>query len=341
MLYTQNSLVFVGQDICRVDPPGLLRQCTVLSFYKQVHFLKNTTSTPQLAHQIDVWFVFSLFWWDQSDRIWAMFVTFAACSLTEYELCLLPLLHAVWQSMSYVCYLCCMQSDRVWAMFVTFAACSLTEYELCLLPLLHAVWQSMSYVCYLCCMQSDRVWAMFVTFAACSLTEYELCLLPLLHAVWQSMSYVCYLCCMQSDRVWAMFVTFAACSLTEYELCLLPLLHAVWQSMSYVCYLCCMQSDRVWAMFVTFAACSNQLSHNGPDILSWKGFKECIYRFDGLMQDCSNSSALAMELLQSCTKPSIYIKTLWPTRINKVIIFCWANVFPSIWISDSLNRHNG
>ena len=27
---------------------------------------------------------------------------------------------------------------------------------------------------------------------------------------------------------------------------------------------------------------------------------------DGLVPDCSNSSALAMELLQSCTKPSIY-----------------------------------
>ena len=27
---------------------------------------------------------------------------------------------------------------------------------------------------------------------------------------------------------------------------------------------------------------------------------------DGLVQDCSNSSALAMELLQSCTKPSIW-----------------------------------
>ena len=27
--------------------------------------------------------------------------------------------------------------------------------------------------------------------------------------------------------------------------------------------------------------------------------------FDGLVQDCSNSSALAMELLLSCTKPSI------------------------------------
>ena len=26
--------------------------------------------------------------------------------------------------------------------------------------------------------------------------------------------------------------------------------------------------------------------------------------FDGLAQDCSNSSALAMELLQSCAKPS-------------------------------------
>ena len=27
---------------------------------------------------------------------------------------------------------------------------------------------------------------------------------------------------------------------------------------------------------------------------------------DGLVQDYSNSSVLAMELLQSCTKPSIY-----------------------------------
>ena len=29
---------------------------------------------------------------------------------------------------------------------------------------------------------------------------------------------------------------------------------------------------------------------------------------DGLVQDCSNSSALAMELLQSCTKLSILYK---------------------------------
>ena len=34
--------------------------------------------------------------------------------------------------------------------------------------------------------------------------------------------------------------------------------------------------------------------------------KKKIYHIDGLAQDCSNSSALAMELLQSCAKPSIY-----------------------------------
>ena len=32
--------------------------------------------------------------------------------------------------------------------------------------------------------------------------------------------------------------------------------------------------------------------------------------FDGLVQDCGNSSALAMELLQSCTKPSIALELL-------------------------------
>ena len=36
----------------------------------------------------------------------------------------------------------------------------------------------------------------------------------------------------------------------------------------------------------------------GP-VYMWEG------HFDGLVQDCSNSSVLAMELLQSCSKPSI------------------------------------
>ena len=34
---------------------------------------------------------------------------------------------------------------------------------------------------------------------------------------------------------------------------------------------------------------------------------------DGLLQDCSNSSVLAIELLQSCTKPSIeHWSNIWP-----------------------------
>ena len=39
-----------------------------------------------------------------------------------------------------------------------------------------------------------------------------------------------------------------------------------------------------------------------------------LEKFDGLVQDCSNSSALAMELLQSCTNPSIY-------GLGKIVIF--------------------
>ena len=36
-------------------------------------------------------------------------------------------------------------------------------------------------------------------------------------------------------------------------------------------------------------------------------------QIDGLVQDCSNSHALAMELLQSCTKPSKYSTLLYQT----------------------------
>ena len=32
-----------------------------------------------------------------------------------------------------------------------------------------------------------------------------------------------------------------------------------------------------------------------------------VFNIDGLVQDCSNSSELALELLQSCTEPSIYV----------------------------------
>ena len=39
----------------------------------------------------------------------------------------------------------------------------------------------------------------------------------------------------------------------------------------------------------------------------------------GLVQNCSNSSALAIDLPQSCTKPSIYpeILAIWPKYTSK------------------------
>ena len=46
----------------------------------------------------------------------------------------------------------------------------------------------------------------------------------------------------------------------------------------------------------------------------------------GLVQDCSNFSALAMELLQSCAKPSIYIwihkTTKWVTHFHPALCDC-------------------
>ena len=49
-----------------------------------------------------------------------------------------------------------------------------------------------------------------------------------------------------------------------------------------------------------------------------QGIKERIY-VDGLAQDCSNSSALAMELLQSCTKP-----LMWHIKqLDKCSICSW------------------
>ena len=41
-----------------------------------------------------------------------------------------------------------------------------------------------------------------------------------------------------------------------------------------------------------------------PKCARWTSFPHGY--IDGLVQDCSNSSALAMELLQSCIRPSIY-----------------------------------
>ena len=50
---------------------------------------------------------------------------------------------------------------------------------------------------------------------------------------------------------------------------------------------------------------------NKYSILTFDGLPWTEAHIDGLVQDCSNSSALAMELLPSCTKPSIYAYILF------------------------------
>ena len=57
------------------------------------------------------------------------------------------------------------------------------------------------------------------------------------------------------------------------------------------------------------------------------------HRINGLVQDCSISSASALETLQSCTKPLINIKVYWYLLSNwfasgqwQVSLFCWVAI---------------
>ena len=57
-------------------------------------------------------------------------------------------------------------------------------------------------------------------------------------------------------------------------------------------------------------------------------WRRCLDRLDGLVQDCSNSSALAMELLQSCTKSSdcshwIIGAAVLPNNLNTSVNLSW------------------
>ena len=51
-----------------------------------------------------------------------------------------------------------------------------------------------------------------------------------------------------------------------------------------------------------------------------------IFHIDGFVQDCSNSGALAMELLQSCTKPSIYKTIIFSVHIPLYAELFWWNI---------------
>ena len=48
---------------------------------------------------------------------------------------------------------------------------------------------------------------------------------------------------------------------------------------------------------------------------------------DGLVQDCSNSIALAVELMQSCTKPLIYFLHFYPAAHALFVYVYWMLVW--------------
>ena len=77
-----------------------------------------------------------------------------------------------------------------------------------------------------------------------------------------------------------------------------------------------------------------------------------IVHYDGLFQDCSNSSVLAMEILQSCTKPTnILVRNSFPVFILiampvtfVIIVICiivfigtpFTNTSIQAWISNHI-----
>ena len=56
---------------------------------------------------------------------------------------------------------------------------------------------------------------------------------------------------------------------------------------------------------IMFAECFKSQNYSSDVFLLLSNDIITQKHIDDLVQDCSNSSALAMELLQSCTKPSI------------------------------------
>ena len=62
------------------------------------------------------------------------------------------------------------------------------------------------------------------------------------------------------------------------------------------------------------------LVSNGPYVFAvWDITVSGILDMGGLAQDCSNSSALAMELLQSCTKTLIWYTAIKSEYENQII----------------------
>ena len=64
--------------------------------------------------------------------------------------------------------------------------------------------------------------------------------------------------------------------------------------------------------------------------IHWRLLKKPEYIY-GLVQDCSNSIANALELLQSCTKPSIYFQwKLW-LQIYQMLVISYRDKNIMFW----------
>ena len=93
----------------------------------------------------------------------------------------------------------------------------------------------------------------------------------------------------------------------------------------------------VW--FIIFTRMYQFITNKPLNIVAWCSMLtknglittyECVLHYDdidGVVQDCSNSSALAMELLQSCTKPSLCTVKLSSFLLATVcfMIYWWFN----------------
>ena len=70
--------------------------------------------------------------------------------------------------------------------------------------------------------------------------------------------------------------------------------------------------------------------HRKTTTLCYVYLNKQVYYIDGLVQDCSNSIANALELLQSCTKPSIYDFCLHGCFLFVGAFFHWSLVMPYV-----------
>ena len=128
--------------------------------------------------------------------------------------------------------------------------------------------------------------------------------------------------------------------------------------LAYPMWLCCRLGEEWGISWVHWSKYSLVLllhANFPPDIRKWHS-KTCIsgwdiilnlicvfilthhgrgIHIDGLLQDCSISSALAMEILQSCTKPLIYRSVKWTihcTDHGLSLVLCLESLSESILV---------